>query len=300
MKKTAAIVVTYNRKKLLTECIDNLLKSKKKNNLEIYIIDNASTDGTKEMIEKEYSKDVKYVNTGSNIGGAGGFNYGIKYVCENDNVDYLWIMDDDTMVQDKTLSSLLDKAKLLKNNFSFLSSVALWTDNTLCDMNIQSVGRKTIEEYKSIEDGIICINSASFVSCFITVDAVKHVGLPIKEFFIYGDDFEYTKRLSSYKKGYLVPSSTVIHKMSSNKGINIIDSEKGRIDRYFYNYRNLLYTYKKFDKKEYRIFKLKSYYIVFKCLFKANDYKIKRANAVLKGIRKHKRFNPAIEYVGDR
>lgn len=296
----AAIVVTYNRKKLLKECIEKLIESGKNKNLEIYIIDNDSTDNTKEMIEEYFLNKIHYVNTGSNLGGAGGFNYGIRYVCENSNSDYIWIMDDDTIVNKDTLTNLLNKASFLKNNFSFLSSVALWTDNTLCNMNIQNVSSKSIEEYKVIEEGLLCINSASFVSCFVTTEAVKKVGLPIKDFFIYGDDFEYTKRLSTYKKGYLVSSSTVTHKMNSNNGINVIDSEKNRIDRYFYNYRNLLYTYKKFDKKEYRIFKLKSYYMVVKCLFKAKDYKFKRANTVLKGIIKHRNFNPTIEYIGEK
>ena len=295
--KTAAVVVTYNRKKLLEECINNLIKNK---NLTVYIIDNASTDNTNKMINTKFKNKVKYVNTGSNLGGAGGFNYGIKYAMNDSNYDYLWIMDDDTMVHEKTLEVLINKANLLNNDFSFLSSIALWTDNNLCDMNIQSVGKETIIDYKVIKDGIIKINSASFVSCFINTKAIKKVGLPISEFFIYGDDFEYTKRLSTYKKGYLVPESIVTHKMGSNTGINIIDAENNRIDRYFYNYRNLLYIYRKYDKKQYKIYKLKCYYLIMKCLLKAKTKKFKRARAILRGIMKSKKFNPKIEYIGEK
>ena len=299
--KVAAIVVTYNREKLLKECIERLLEAKKLyKSLSIFIIDNASTDGTADMIKKYYSNDVIYTNTGSNLGGAGGFNYGIRYVCENSDAKYLWIMDDDTMVHKDTLSSFMDKVELLKNDFSFLSSVVLWTDGKLCDMNVQSVGRKSIEEYKYIKDGLLYINSSSFVSILINVDAVKKVGLPIKEFFIYGDDFEYTKRLNTYKKGYLVSESIVTHKMGSNTGINLIEAPENRIDRYFYNYRNLLYMYKKYDKKEYRKYKLKCYYMIFKCLLKAKSKKFKRMHAICKGIRKSRNFNPIIEYIGDK
>ena len=295
--KTAAVVVTYNRKILLEECINNLIKNK---DLTVYIIDNASTDGTEKMIKTKFKNKIKYVNTGANLGGAGGFNFGIKHAINDRNYDYLWIMDDDTMVHDNTLEELLKKAKLLKNNFSFLSSIALWTDNNLCDMNIQSVGKETINEYKVIKDGIIKINSASFVSCFINTKAIKKVGLPISEFFIYGDDFEYTKRLSTYKSGYLVPESIVTHKMGANNGINIIEAKDSRIDRYFYNYRNLLYIYRKFDKKQYKVYKLKCYYLIMKCLFKAKTKKIKRARTILKGIIKSKKFNPKIEYIGEK
>ena len=112
--KTAAVVVTYNRKILLEECINNLIKNK---DLTVYIIDNASTDGTEKMIKTKFKNKIKYVNTGANLGGAGGFNFGIKHAINDRNYDYLWIMDDDTMVHDNTLEELLKKAKLLKNNF---------------------------------------------------------------------------------------------------------------------------------------------------------------------------------------
>ena len=46
MKRTAAIVVTYNRKELLKENIEKLLAQSFKSRLDIIIIDNASTDGT--------------------------------------------------------------------------------------------------------------------------------------------------------------------------------------------------------------------------------------------------------------
>ena len=77
-KKVVAIIVTYNRKELLRECIEALLNQDYKH-CDILIIDNASTDGTREYINSVVdNKKVIYINTGSNLGGAGGFNYGIK------------------------------------------------------------------------------------------------------------------------------------------------------------------------------------------------------------------------------
>ena len=93
--KIAAVVVTYNRKEYLLNNISHLL-NQENNNLDIIIIDNASTDGTKDAIEEFIiNNQVIYVNTGMNLGGAGGFNYGIKFAYEL-NYDYIWIMDDDT------------------------------------------------------------------------------------------------------------------------------------------------------------------------------------------------------------
>ena len=294
MNKVVAVVVTYNRKILLEECINSLLNQTKP--LDIIIIDNASTDGTEKVVNKFTNKNLKYFNTGKNLGGAGGFNYGMKKAVEL-NYDFCWIMDDDTIPNCDALETMLDKAKDLDNKFSFLSSIVLWTDGSLCKMNKQSISPRAIANYPSLYKNVVELKSASFVSCFINMKYAKMAGYPITDFFIYGDDMEYTMRLTKYAPGYLNPYSIVVHKMGSNEGINIIDVDKARIDRYFYNYRNLSYIYRKYDKKEYKKFKLKYYYMKFKILFKAKNNKLKRLRAMSKGFRAGKKFNPVVEKV---
>lgn len=291
--RVVAVVVTYNRVELLKECIEALMLNK---NLDILIVDNASTDGTKELVNNYLGESLKYVNTGSNLGGAGGFNYGIKEVLKNSNYRYVWLMDDDTIVNKDSLDKLLHKAELLKGEFSFLSSIVLWKDGNLCAMNVQRTSSNTVKNYEAIEKGIFYVESASFVSCLVNVESIRKVGLPIKEFFIYGDDLEYTIRLNTDKPGYVVSNSIVVHKMKENKGINIVDDDINRIDRYFYNYRNLLYIYKKYDRREYRIFKIKCYYLIIKIILKAHREKRKRIHAILKGIRKARKFSPKVEF----
>lgn len=95
--KVAVVVVTYNRKKLLQKNIKALLAQTYKNILDILVIDNASTDSTKESIQQYINnKDIIYINTGRNLGGAGGFNFGMRKAAEL-NYKYMWIMDDDTI-----------------------------------------------------------------------------------------------------------------------------------------------------------------------------------------------------------
>lgn len=293
MNKTVAVVVTYNRKVLLEECINALLKQTTP--LDIIVVDNFSTDGTEEVVKKYLSGNVKYFNTGANLGGAGGFNFGMKKACEG-NYEYCWIMDDDTIPNPDALEVLVAKANEINNEFSFLSSLALWTDGSLCNMNVQKVSSKTVQNYKALDHNIMQIDYASFVSCFINMKYVYEIGFPITDFFIYGDDMEYTMRLSQKAPGYLVPHSTVVHKMGSNVGINVIDIEKERLDRYFYNFRNLCYIYKKYDQKEYRMHKLKAKYLIMKALFKSKNAKFKRAKVIRKGMKAGKKFNPEIEF----
>ena len=293
MNKTVAVVVTYNRKVLLEECINALIKQT--NPLDIIIVDNFSNDGTEEVVKKYLSDNVKYYNTGANLGGAGGFNYGMKKATEG-NYKYCWIMDDDTIPNSDALENMEKKAQEINDEFSFLNSVVLWTDGSLCKMNVPKVTSNAIKGYKSLDHGLLQIDSCSFVSCFINMKYIYEIGFPIIDFFIYGDDMEYTMRLSEKAPGYLNPHSIVVHKMGSNVGINIIDIEKNRIDRYFYNFRNLCYIYRKYDQKEYKMHKLKAKYLILKALFKSKDSKFKRARVIRKGMRAGKKFNPEIEF----
>lgn len=115
MKRIVAVVVTYNRCELLKECIEALRSIEEK--IDIMVVDNASTDNTSEIVSK-YSNDSNflYYNTGKNIGGAGGFNYGIKRAYKL-GYDYIWIMDDDTIVNEDTLQKLVDTANSVQDKF---------------------------------------------------------------------------------------------------------------------------------------------------------------------------------------
>ena len=79
-EKIAAVVVTYNRKELLKECLDALLAQTHPLD-SIILIDNASTDGTPEFLKEKGFLDnpkIDYVRLSENSGGAGGFYEGMK------------------------------------------------------------------------------------------------------------------------------------------------------------------------------------------------------------------------------
>lgn len=298
MKKTLAIIVTYNRKELLSECIHSLLNQTYKE-CNILVIDNASTDGTREYINKYVdNKKVIYENTGSNLGGAGGFNYGIKYALENLNYDYLWLMDDDTIPTQTALQELVSGAEVLKNNFGFLSSKVLWKDGKYCNMNIPIISKDWTNNIDLVSSEMIRLNSASFVSCFIKQETAYEMGLPIKDFFIWGDDVEYTSRISKKYNSYFVNKSVVIHKMKSNSPVYFVeDNDVNRIKRLFYTFRNRFYI----RKKEGFVGIVKHCGMFFRdfniALFKSKKYRLLRTWSILKGFLVGIFFNPKIEYV---
>jgi rhamnopyranosyl-N-acetylglucosaminyl-diphospho-decaprenol beta-1,3/1,4-galactofuranosyltransferase len=76
----AAVVVTYNRSRLLLECLDALLRQTRPVD-KIVLIDNASTDGTVEVLRSRgylANPKIDYQRSEFNSGGAGGFHDGMK------------------------------------------------------------------------------------------------------------------------------------------------------------------------------------------------------------------------------
>ena len=291
----AAVVVTYNRKELLKENIECLLKQQPEIP-RIIIIDNHSTDGTKNYIEDYIeNKQIIYCDTGSNLGGAGGFSYGIKYATEH-GYDYIWVMDDDCMPMENALDELIKADKALNGQYGFLSSKVLWKDGNICTMNLQ---RETL--IKNLEDFDKNLNKvvmASFVSLFLKREIVLEVGLPIKEFFIWTDDWEYTRRISRKYLSYAVANSVVIHKSKSNIGANIATESADRLDRFNYLYRNDVYLYRRegFLGFCYEIMRLTGHCV--RVLLKSKDNKVKRLKKIIRGTITGLRFYPKIEYVG--
>ncbi len=294
--KVVAVVVTYNRLELLKENINALL-TQKYCDFDIMIIDNASTDGTEKYVRGIDNNKINYINTGSNLGGAGGFSFGVRQAIEK-GYDYAWLMDDDTIPSSEALDSFMNKVNKFSGEFSYLASVVKWKDGLLCEMNKQYLSQEWENEINMMKNNLIPVNSSSFVSFFVDLNVAKKVGLPQKDFFIYGDEWEYSLRLSSVKPGYLDLDSEVVHKMKNNASIDIVNESEDRLDRYFYNYRNLYYIHRKYlSSRKLMLYKLKYYYTVVQILSSKNSKKIKRISVMRKGMKKGKKYNPAIEYV---
>ena len=293
-KKVAAVVVTYNRKELLIENIECLL-AQKPIVPSIIIIDNHSTDGTKEVLQKYIEEDkIVYCDTGSNLGGAGGFSFGFRYAVEN-GYDYVWVMDDDCMPKETALAAFYEADKKLNGNYGFLSSKVLWKDGTLCTMNIQ---RETItKKLKGFDKKTTPVVMASFVSLFVPARIVREMGLPIKEFFIWTDDWEFTRRISKKYKCFAVSNSVVVHKSKSNIGANIVTESVERLDRFDYLYRNDVYLYRREGLKGfcYEVVRLSGHCI--RVILKSKDNKRTRLSKIINGTKKGLQFKPEIEYV---
>lgn len=292
----AAVVVTYNRKALLKQCIEHILMQEGEEP-DILVVDNHSTDGTKELIKSFMdSNRIDYVDTGLNLGGAGGFSFGIRRATEK-GYDRIWVMDDDCMPEKDALAALVQADRELKGEYGFLSSRVLWKDGNLCTMNLQ---RETLtHNLKRFDRRLQPVVMASFVSLFLKRETVLELGLPIKEFFIWTDDWEYTRRISRKYPCYAVADSTVVHFSKSNIGANIVSESVDRLDRFDYLYRNDVYLYRREGIRgfSYEVLRLSGHCL--RVLLKAKDYKMERLKKIIGGTRKGLSFHPSIEMLSE-
>lgn len=294
MNKTVAVVVTYNRKDILKNNIESLLHQNGAE-CDILIVNNASTDGTEEMIRQDYNMDqVIYCNTGANLGGAGGFEYGVGKAAEL-GYEYIWIMDDDTWPEEEALAKLFEADKELMGQWGFLSSAVYWTDGTLCKANKPKKTLFSFINEKDMKKNNTRILMGSFVSLFVRTSTVREVGLPIGEYFIWTDDYEFCGRISRKQPCYFVPGSRVTHAMKSNVKANIATDDISRMDRYRYLYRNDVHCYRQFGFMGWMYIYMKKIFMALKIVLTAKDNKKERLDTIKQGYEAGSKFRPEVK-----
>src|SRR4051812_18181236 len=233
-ERVCAVVVTYNRIELLRECL-TALESQTRPIDHVLVIDNASSDGTPDVVRGEHP-GAELVELPENRGGAGGFHEGTRRAYDA-GYDWLWLMDDDTIPTATALEELLAAPAALDGlpRPLVLASRVILPDGSLHPFNRPPLDqRDPSRTMEAVGRGFMPIRHASFVSAFVHRDAVSELGLPNGGFFIWVDDVEFTARVLREHAGYAVPSSVVVHKSSTRGAVH-----SG--ERYYYAIRNTMW-----------------------------------------------------------
>jgi rhamnopyranosyl-N-acetylglucosaminyl-diphospho-decaprenol beta-1,3/1,4-galactofuranosyltransferase len=246
----AAVIVTYNRKQLLCECLDALLVQTSPVS-RIVLVDNASTDGTAGLLAARGYLDngiVDYIQMPVNGGGAGGFNEGVKRAYEQ-GYDWLWLMDDDvepvpdalrTMLSYSKVSQCIQACKAFKDGES--EAWERWA-------SIDDSGRRTASNEQNAD--YIVAQTGCFEGMLIRREIVAKIGLPDKRFFIGGDDVAYGYLASKHTQVIYIREACFVKKMNKFGYPRFIQRMRDRfLNRrssrfYFLSVRNelLLYGY---------------------------------------------------------
>jgi rhamnopyranosyl-N-acetylglucosaminyl-diphospho-decaprenol beta-1,3/1,4-galactofuranosyltransferase len=188
----AAVVVTYNRKDYLAELLPSLLQQSRP--LEaIYVVDNASTDGTEEFLATRYRDEpvVRPLRLDTNSGGSGGFYAGVRRAYA-DGHDWFWLMDDDVTALPDGLEGLLrfggDAGCIHGRRIDFHGGAFFWQPrmNELLGIPLPYLRDPFAEGNKVFET-----NSGVFEGMLVSRDVVSRIGPPDPRFFITWDDAVY-------------------------------------------------------------------------------------------------------------
>lgn len=287
----AAVVVTYNRKELLFKQIFEVVENQTFKVDEYYIIDNNSTDGTEDSVLEyiNHSKiKITYVKLNENIGGAGGFYNGVKRVFE-DGHDWMILMDDDGRPYDKNcfenIVNYINEECLCSSDLHFINSLVLFNNETLsfglnhcekiCDVIKLSKDGKTIKGFINPFNGA-CVSKG----------LVNKIGYPNKDFFIKGDEYDYTLRaLAANANVVTLLSSKYFHPKlmtATNKKIagRVVHLHMEAPWKEYYTIRNFTFTMRQLGKtfESYKYLLLRFY-----CLLTFDCNKIKTAKMIIRG-----------------
>ncbi|MDQ6755766.1 MAG: glycosyltransferase family 2 protein [Bacteroidota bacterium] len=183
MNKVIAVIVTYNRQELLSNCI-TALKNQTKKVDKILVINNGSTDETSNWLKKQ--KSIDHISQ-ENVGSAGGFYTGIKTAYEKE-YNWIWLMDDDGYPKEDALEKLLedDNEELLLRNCAVINKEDkksfVW--KTLHYKNIDEVEKSVIQNIAHPFNGTLLHRRI-----------VERVGFPNPNLFLWGDETEYYYRI---------------------------------------------------------------------------------------------------------
>jgi rhamnopyranosyl-N-acetylglucosaminyl-diphospho-decaprenol beta-1,3/1,4-galactofuranosyltransferase len=229
-----AVVVTHRRQELLQRCLAAVLAQTRPPDV-VVVVDNASGDGTDDLVRSRFPELDLLVLT-RNTGGAGGFAAGLDRALRAHAADAVWLLDDDTVPEPGALAGLLGARDGYAGPVPVLvASRVLWTDGREHPMNTPRraplARREAVAAAAAVD--AVPVRSASFVSVLVDGDAARATDLPVADYFLWNDDFEYTTRLLRGRVGLATRRSTVVH---HTRTFGASDADPG--PRFYYEVRN--------------------------------------------------------------
>lgn len=225
--KLSIIIVNYNTKDITLACLKSIEKYPLKQNFEVILVDNGSTDGSKEVFEKYNPKyDFIYVYKKDNLGFSKGNNVGIKRA----KGEYVLLLNSDTEVIKNSLDIFLSESEKL-DDAGVVGCKLLNSDKTIQEsvFRLPTIGR-AFRQYVLGEKGILDkyyptskttveVESVVGAAFMITPKALKMVGSLNENYFMYFEDLDYCREVRRKDlKIYYVPQAKIIHHHGASKG----------------------------------------------------------------------------------
>ena len=245
--KTAVILLNWNSWKDTVACVSSLLQSESQDFV-IVICDNASGDDSWSQIcrwceanvERGYElwvpgrhwighTQVVLIQTGGNLGFAGGCNVGLRFALQQTRCEYLWLLNNDTRV---TSTSLVHQVRCMQENrdLGLLGSTLVYDDASHLVQCFGGYGFNfwtgrvrpfpflpDAKQPPSVSDVERRMRYVSGASTFTTRRFVESVGLLNEQYFLYFEEIDWAVRGKQFRMSYC-PASIVFHKEGGSIG----------------------------------------------------------------------------------
>lgn len=269
----------------------------------IVVVDNASTDSTARVLSHARYQDVQVCRLHKNTGASGGFSLGFQLGYAT-GADFVWVMDDDVIPDEDALQKLLDARSCLEDQSVYPPYIVSTARTPAGDLtNTPGVARgRNVLNYpdwpRFLEHGLVPTAQATFVSILISRNVIGDNGFPIADMFIWGEDTEYTRRISKAQPGFLCANSKVQHVRAQPGNLSLFtETNPDRFAWHAFKIRNRIYTVKRFRSRGalfQLLFRLSKQ--IIRCLFKG-DWT--RTRVLWRGLFDGIRFNPRVPSSSD-
>lgn len=244
MPMVQVIIVTWNKVKDVKRLLEQLRHiNYPEGRLEITVVDNNSTDNTAQVIDSDYPW-VRLIKNPQNLGGAGGFNTGMRWVLESrPESKYMWLLDNDVLVDNNALKELvavMESAPQAAMCGSKVMDIAKPSEIIEAGAFLDyDFGTTRSNKPQDEHDSIYQVDYVAACSLLVRTESVKHVGMLNEDLFIYWDDMEWGVRFNASGYRVLASNSSIVYHPSWAERTGDVSA----IWRRYYRTRNRLWFF---------------------------------------------------------
>lgn len=212
--KLGAVLLNWNGKDVTPRCLDSIFRSPSPPDL-VVVVDNASVDGSAEIIRNRYP-DVALLVNDSNVGFAEGCNVGIRYLLER-AFDLVLLLNNDTVVDAQCFSELR-RAAQAHPAAAYGATIYELAPPEKVWFSGGSISRLTLDARHETAPPGAAVGPTGFITgcCLMfRADALKRIGLLDRDYFAYYEDVDWCLRARAAGEQLLqVPAAIVRHDVS--------------------------------------------------------------------------------------
>jgi GT2 family glycosyltransferase len=256
-ERLVAVVVTHQRLPQLQTTLRALLAQPQEHLAAILVVDNASRDGTADWLAQNPDPRLTVVHSGANLGGAGGFELGMRRAMAELSPDWIVVMDDDARPE---LGAFAAFHALNLTGFDGFAAAVRHPDGTICEMNRPTFnpfwhkrvlartllgggrGAFHLGPDDFAKPGLRAVDGASFVGFFVRASTITARGYPDPRLFLYGDDAIYTMGLT--RAGHTIGFDPSVRFEHDSSTYSSADPRIRPLWKVYYYHRNLLMLYR--------------------------------------------------------